>query len=115
MAPGRDAVAPPKAASATRDAAPQARPTPQASYYVASMESDDDDAPRRRGGFALGFSIAAGLCLALILVYARHDAIARAAPQVAAPLQRYVAAVDAGRERVEALAAQVRAMIAEGG
>jgi predicted Zn finger-like uncharacterized protein len=110
-------AAPPAAASpmaATPVAAPQAAPaTPLRqpagpAPMAASLEDAPDEAPRGGGaGFMAGFAAVTVIALAAAAVYARHEDIAAAAPQLSGALERYVAAVDAARAAVASAVARV--------
>jgi len=96
---GRAPTAPGPARAATGPTTPAAAAAPAPAALSATLEDDEPDtAPRRRGGFMAGFALSTVAGLAAIGVYARHEAIAAVAPQLAAPLARYVAAVDRARD-----------------
>ncbi len=123
MTPAAAAVAAPGVAAPTVIAsadpapyAPQRAPTvaepagtPQPATMAASLEAEH--APPRRGGFLAGFVVVALLAMTAATLYAKHAAIAAAAPALAEPLSAYVAAVDQGR----ALLADTVAGLREGG
>lgn len=107
-APARPAPQPARAETAATGPAAAAAPAPAA--LSATLEDDEPDpAPRRRGGFMAGFALSTVAGLAAIGVYARHEAIAALAPQLAGPLARYVAAVDRARDMLAQAAASLTA------
>jgi len=96
-----------QAAGARPVAAPADPPVrPQPAAMIASLENDA--APARRGGFFTGFIVVALLALAAVTLYAKHAAIATAAPAAAEPLGAYVAAVDQGRAWLAEAVARLR-------
>ena len=97
----------PQAAGARPVAAPADPPVrPQPAAMIASLENDAT--PARRGGFFTGFIVVALLALAAVTLYAKHAAIATAAPAAAEPLGAYVAAVDQGRAWLAETVARLR-------
>jgi len=97
----------PQAAGARPVAAPADPPVrPQPAAMIASLENHA--APARRGGFFAGFIVVALLTLAAVTLYAKHAAIATAAPAAAEPLGAYVAAVDQGRAWLAETVARLR-------
>ncbi len=96
-----------QAAGARPVAAPADPPVrPQPAAMIASLENHA--APARRGGFFAGFIVVALLTLAAVTLYAKHAAIATAAPAAAEPLGAYVAAVDQGRAWLAETVARLR-------
>ena len=96
-----------QAAGARPVAAPADPPVrPQPAAMIASLENHA--APARRGGFFAGFIVVALLTLAAVTLYAKHAAIATAAPAAAEPLGAYVAAVDQGRAWLAEAVARLR-------
>jgi len=96
-----------QAAGARPVAAPADPPVrPQPAAMIASLENDAT--PARRGGFFTGFIVVALLTLAAVTLYAKHAAIATAAPAAAEPLGAYVAAVDQGRAWLAETVARLR-------
>jgi len=96
-----------QAAGARPVAAPADPPVrPQPAAMIASLENDAT--PARRGGFFTGFIVVALLALAAVTLYAKHAAIATAAPAAAEPLGAYVAAVDQGRAWLAEAVARLR-------
>ena len=96
-----------QAAGARPVAAPADPPVrPQPAAMIASLENDAT--PARRGGFFTGFIVVALLTLAAVTLYAKHAAIATAAPAAAEPLGAYVAAVDQGRAWLAEAVARLR-------
>ena len=96
-----------QAAGARPVAAPADPPVrPQPASMIASLENDAT--PARRGGFFTGFIVVALLTLAAVTLYAKHAAIATAAPAAAEPLGAYVAAVDQGRAWLAETVARLR-------
>ena len=97
----------PQAAGGQPPAAPADPPVrPQPAAMIASLENDAT--PARRGGFFAGFIVVALLTLAAVTLYAKHAAIATAAPAAAEPLGAYVAAVDQGRAWLAETVARLR-------
>ena len=97
----------PQAAGGQPPAAPADPPVrPQPAAMIASLENDAT--PARRGGFFTGFIVVALLTLAAVTLYAKHAAIATAAPAAAEPLGAYVAAVDQGRAWLAETVARLR-------
>ena len=96
-----------QAAGAQPVAAPADPPVrPQPAAMIASLENHA--APARRGGFFAGFIVVALLTLAAVTLYAKHAAIATAAPAAAEPLGAYVAAVDQARAWLAETVARLR-------
>jgi len=96
-----------QAAGARPVAAPADPPVrPQPAAMIASLENDAT--PARRGGFFTGFIVVALLALAAVTLYAKHAAIATAAPAAAEPLGAYVAAVDQARAWLAETVARLR-------
>ena len=96
-----------QAAGARPVAAPADPPVrPQPAAMIASLENHA--APARRGGFFAGFIVVALLTLAAVTLYAKHAAIATAAPAAAEPLGAYVAAVDQARAWLAETVARLR-------
>ena len=96
-----------QAAGGQPPAAPADPPVrPQPAAMIASLENDAT--PARRGGFFTGFIVVALLALAAVTLYAKHAAIATAAPAAAEPLGAYVAAVDQGRAWLAETVARLR-------
>ena len=96
-----------QAAGARPVAAPADPPVrPQPAAMIASLENDAT--PARRGGFFTGFIVVALLTLAAVTLYAKHAAIATAAPAAAEPLGAYVAAVDQARAWLAETVARLR-------
>jgi hypothetical protein len=106
-------------ADLSEDAAPEAEPTrtrpPSRSALLPDIEEinstlrpgaenrDGDDSPafteaaERRRGFGAGFFVVLLIAAAAFATYVLAPRLAEAVPQLADPLQAYVAAVDAGR------------------
>ncbi|SEA37439.1 zinc-ribbon domain-containing protein [Rubrimonas cliftonensis] len=90
-------------------AAPRSDPPPP---MLASLE-EEPEASRPRSGFLIGFAVTAVLSLGAVALYARHDAVAAAAPQLAGPIARYVETVDRGRQALADLVERGRAALDE--
>jgi predicted Zn finger-like uncharacterized protein len=102
-APAAHATAPATPASA---APADARMPAEPPRSEAALARTFEEAPQARsgGGAVMAFAALIGfVLLAAVLAYIRDDAIATAAPQLAEPLERYVAWVDRMRAAIAAL------------
>jgi predicted Zn finger-like uncharacterized protein len=98
------------AAAPAPDSAP-ADPGPPPNLYPVVAETADAEASRSGGAFMAGFALVATAALIAVVVYARHEGLAAAAPALTDPLAIYAEWVDARRaelrEAVEALRARI--------
>lgn len=65
------------------------------------MAGDDDDAPRKSGGFLRGFALIVIIGIVLVLIYGNAQKISEAVPQADPVLKPYVSLVDQARVWIE--------------
>ena len=91
------------------DAEPPAAPVREADPARALARSlDGEPQSRRNGGFVTGFAVVAVLALLATGTYIKQAEIAAAVPQLAGPIETYVAKVDQGRLMLERLIDRIR-------
>lgn len=105
------AAAQPSAPAVPATAAARSEPGPPPPLRRTATETADPEPARSGGSFMAGFALVASAALIALVVYARHDGLAAAAPALTDPLTVYADWVDARRadlrDAVEALRAQI--------
>jgi predicted Zn finger-like uncharacterized protein len=99
------ALAPaPVSATVEPGSATQARPG-----VPPALATSEPEPPRSGGAFMAGFALVASAALIGVVVYARHDGLAAAAPAFGDAVTAYAGWVDARREDLKAAVAALRA------
>ncbi len=99
----------PRSPASPSPASPSPAPPPPAPVRSEALAASLEE-PRGggRGGFMAGFAVISLLALLAVAVYARHADVATAVPQLAEPLERYVALVDRARDALADAVAELR-------